>query len=370
MQFSIKQAVLAAALAQIGAIAARKLATTPILGNVFLSLEGNSLTLMTSDLEIFAKTLVEVEGKKDGKTTVSAAKLQALVKAMPSDGDVKFEVGAKDSAQLSCGKSRFKLNTLSASDYPEPQTPDADSHSVITLPAAMVASLLDRVQRSMGNNDERRYLNGVLLELTDSALKLVSTDGHRLSLAEREIKHDQKPVSVILPRKGALEFLKLAKSADDDVRLGLSKNNVVLSAGSSRIMSQAIDGRFPDYSAVLPATVNKPVMVDRASLAAAIERVGVTANEKYHGVQLAFQKGSIVLHTDSPHAGSGEDAIDAEFDGEEIKVGFNLRYVLDALSSIASESVEVHLKDGNSAALLLPSDARETSKYVVMPLKV
>ena len=370
MQFSMKQAALAAALAQIGGIAARKVATTPILGNVFLILKGNELTLMTSDLELFAKTIVEVEGKQDGQTTVNAAKLSALVKAMPSAADVQFKLSAKESAQLTSGRSRFKLNTLPASDYPEPKTADGDSHSVLSLPSTMVASLFDRVQRSMANNDARHFLNGVLIELSDSTLKLVSTDGHRLSLAEREVEHDQKPVSVILPRKGSVEFLKLAKAVDGDVRLGLSKNNVILSTDSSRIMSQAIDGKFPDYNAVLPQAVTKPAVVDRSSLAAAIERVAITSHEKNHTVRVDLKPGSIALSTDSGGSGSGEDSIDAEFEGDSLKIGFNLLYVRDALSSIGSESVEVHVKDGNSAALILPCDKSESSRYVVMPLKV
>jgi len=230
MQFSIKQAVLAGALAQLSGVAARATTGVPILANVYLSLEGNNLTLMATDTEVYARTTVEVDGQNDGKTTVSAGKFQALVRAIP-DGDVTFKLDDAQAVRLTSGKSRFKLMTLPASDYPEPKTDEEGSHSTLTLPRATLATMLDKVQRAMANGNVRHFLNGVLMDLSDSQLRLVATDGHRLSLSEKDLEHDQKPISVILPRKGALEFLKLLKGDVGDVTLSLSDSRA---AGEGR----------------------------------------------------------------------------------------------------------------------------------------
>jgi DNA polymerase-3 subunit beta len=229
--------------------------------------------------------------------------------------------------------------------------------------------LLDKTHFSMAQQDVRYYLNGMLLEIAGETLRTVATDGHRLAFCEFGIGAAGDSVQqVIVPRKGVLELQRLLGS-EGVVELTIGSNHVRVQVGDIRFTSKLIDGRFPEYGRVIPVAPPKQVRADRESLRSALQRAAILSNEKYRGIRLSVKQNMLVLQSHNPEQEEAEEELEVAYSGEEVEIGFNVTYLLDALAAVDGPEVELGLTDGNSSCLVTSSDT-PSAKYVVMPMRL
>ena len=304
---------------------------------------------------------------QEGEITVPARKMLDIVKALPDGAGISFSV-SDEKATLSAGRSRFTLATLPASEFPA--TDQVEALENITVAESTLKKMLDKTSFAMANQDVRYYLNGLLFDFAESQLKAIATDGHRLAICDLD-----SPVSIsndrqlIVPRKGVLELSRMLSGEADDVVLGIGRNHVRLVKGDTTFTSKLIDGRFPDYRAVIPVGADKQMLVDTATFIQALQRAAILSNEKYKGVRLEAAGDVIKIIAHNPQHEEAVEAIEAELNFERLAVGFNVTYLLDALTAIDTASVSLELKDANSSCLVSAPDS-DVNRHVVMPLKL
>jgi DNA polymerase-3 subunit beta len=268
---------------------------------------------------------------------------------------------------LKAGRSRFSLSTLPASEFPV--IDDINAQQTVRLPRNELSRLLEKTHFSMAQQDVRYYLNGMLLEIDGQALRAVATDGHRLALCETALSVKAKTAQqVIVPRKGVLELQRIL--TDDGIAdVAIGTNHVRAQIGDVRFTSKLIDGRFPEYSRVIPAAPASAIRADRDVLRQALQRTAILSNEKYRGIRLTVKKNVITVQAHNPEQEEAEEDIEVTYSGADLEVGFNVNYLLDALAAIDGQDVELGLTDSNSSCLIR-SPGNTSARYVVMPMRL
>ncbi len=342
--------------------------TLPILANVLIRKTGASLQLTTSDLEIQIRTTAELGG--DGEnftTTVGARKLIDILRSMPGDQVVSLESSAAKLI-LKGGKSRFTLQTMPAEDFPLVQE-SANFGPVFSVPQKTLKGLLNRVSFAMALHDIRYYLNGILFVAEGNQLSLVATDGHRLAFASATLDADVPKQEVILPRKTVLELQRLLSDADGAIDMQFANNQARFSFGAMEFVTKLVEGKFPDYNRVIPKNHKNSVTLGRAALLATLQRTAILTSDKFKGVRLNLDPGTLRVASNNAEQEEAVDELDIDYDGDSIEIGFNVTYLIDALANMSQDMVKLELSDGNSSALLtLPDDTQ--FKYVVMPMRI
>jgi DNA polymerase-3 subunit beta len=267
---------------------------------------------------------------------------------------------------VKAGKSRFVLATLPAGDFPV--IDELAQQQTLKLAQADLKRLLDKTHFSMAQQDVRYYLNGMLLETDGKMLRTVATDGHRLALCEMDLPSKAPGQQVIVPRKGVLELQRLL-GTEGDAQVTVGSNHIRVQIGDVRFTSKLIDGRFPEYGRVIPAAPARTVVADREVLRAALQRTAILANEKYRGIRLALKKNSVTLQAHNPEQEEAEEQVEVNYKGDELEVGFNVGYLLDALAAVDGAEVEIGVTDGNSSCLVRAPGAT-SARYVVMPMRL
>jgi DNA polymerase-3 subunit beta len=342
--------------------------TMPVLANVLVSVKGSRLAVTGTDLEVELVASGEVSVGQAGEITLPGRKLLEIAKALPEKSSVTITLDG-ERAKISAGRSRFTLSTLAASEFPVVESVNAQQ--TLTLPQAELGRLIAKTHFSMAQQDVRYYLNGTLLETDGKMLRTVATDGHRLAIAEAVLATGGKNVQaqqVIVPRKGILELQRILGSSGD-VEITIGANHIRLQIGDIRFTSKLIDGKFPDYGRVIPASPGKTVVIDRDSLRAALQRTAILSNEKYRGVRVGLANNSLKLQAHNPEQEEAQDEVEIDYQGEELEIGFNVTYLLDALTAVDTETVEIGLTDANSSCLIR-SPGTTQSRYVVMPMRL
>ncbi|MCC7484097.1 MAG: DNA polymerase III subunit beta [Burkholderiales bacterium] len=343
--------------------------TLPILSNVLLERREDRLQLVATDLEIEVSTATDIAGGsgEEHALTVSARKLQDILRALPEGADLTLEA-QNNRLQVRAGKSRFNLQTLPAADFP--RMGDAgELLAGVTVPQKALRELLLLVQYSMALQDIRYYLNGLLLVIDDGQLKVVATDGHRLSYAARPLGQSAEKREVILPRKAVLELGKLLAESDDPVEIGIHASQVRFSFGAVVVVTKVIDGKFPDYGRVIPTTYQKRFAVDRVLLLQALQRAAILANEKFRGVRWLVGATNLRISCTNNEQEEAQEELEISYPGDAVDIGFNITYLLDVLTNVHCEQVECALGDANSSMLITLPDQREF-RYVVMPMRI
>ena len=359
-----REALLKPLQAVIGVVERRQ--TMPILANVLLVAKNGQVAVTATDLEVELVANADVEVDAPGEVTVPGRKLLDICRALPDGADVSIALSG-DKLMVRSGKSKFSLATLPAAEFPTVEDINA-GHSV-TVSQEVLAGLLDKTHFSMAQQDVRYYLNGLLLETGGKALRAVATDGHRLALAEAELDGEDLPEQqVIVPRKGVLELQRLM-SGEGELTLELGSNHVRIQLPGIRFTSKLIDGRFPEYERVIPQDANNIVNADRGSFRAALQRTAILSNEKYRGIRLIARPSNLVLQAHNPEQEEAEEELEIDYGGDEIEIGFNVNYLLDALGAIESDVVELAMVDGNSSCLMR-DPGNQQCKYVVMPMRL
>ena len=366
MKFTISREAFLQPLSHVIGVVERR-QTLPVLANFMLSVSDDRLTVTGTDMEVELVSAVSADVSQTGEITVPARKLIDIMKALPDGANITFGVSG-DKATLSAGRSRFTLATLPASEFPA--TDQVEALEKLSVSEASLKNMMDKTSFAMANQDVRYYLNGLLLDFNQGQLKAIATDGHRLAVCDLEgeagISSDRQ---LIVPRKGVMELSRMLSGEKDDVTLAIGRNHIRLVKGDTIFTSKLIDGRFPDYKAVIPVGADKQMLVDRLTFTQALQRASILSNEKYKGVRLEADGSTIKIIAHNPQHEEAVEEIEAELNFDRIAVGFNVTYLLDALMAIDTERVSLELIDANSSCLVSAPDS-DINRHVVMPLKL
>ncbi len=366
MKFETQRDVLLAPVqAVVGVVERRQ--TMPILANLLLSVSDDGLAVTGTDMEVELVANAGVEVQEKGDITVPARKLLDICRALPEGAKLTVYLD-KGKLTLRSGRSRFSLATLPAADFPSVE--DINVQRGFKLSQKMLRELISKTAFSMAQQDVRYYLNGLLLETGEKRLRAVATDGHRLALCDLKAEMiDDAVQQVIVPRKGVLELQRLLGEDETEANVEFGTNHLRVTLPSIRFTSKLIDGRFPEYDRVVPKGGDKVFTADRQLLKETLGRAAILSNEKYRGVRLQLSPKLLKVMAHNPEQEEAEDELEVVYQGGDLEIGFNVTYLMDALSALESEQVRITLTDANSSCLVRAPD-KEDCRYVVMPMRL
>jgi DNA polymerase-3 subunit beta len=345
-----REKLLAPLQAVIGVVERRQ--TMPVLANVLLSVREGQLSITATDLEVELVAATEVAVQAAGDITVPGRKLLDILRALPEKVAVSVSIEA-EKVVIKAGRSRFSLTTLPAVDFPV--IDDIHAQQTVQVPRKELLRLLEKTHFSMAQQDVRYYLNGMLLEIDGLSLRAVATDGHRLALCESTLAAKATSAQQV--------------TEDGMTDLAIGTNHVRAQVGDIRFTSKLIDGRFPEYSRVIPAAATNAIRADRDVLRQALLRTAILSNEKYRGIRIMVKDTILTIQAHNPEQEEAEEQIEVSYQGGDLEVGFNVNYLLDALAAIDGQDVELGLTDSNSSCLIR-SPGNATARYVVMPMRL
>jgi DNA polymerase-3 subunit beta len=342
--------------------------TLPILSNVLIDRSADALSFLATDIEIQiqARSAASLPGEAHA-VTVGARKLVDILRALPEGAEVTLQQQDKR-LLVKAGKSRFTLQTLPAEDFPRLAKPAGDV-ARFTLTQKALRRLLGLVQYAMAQQDIRYYLNGLLVVVEDKQLKLVATDGHRLAYASLPLAADLPRQEVIVPRKTVLELGKLLADNDEEVKIELAATQAAFSFGSVELVSKLVDGKFPDYTRVIPTTHKNKLQLEREPLRQALMRAAILSNEKFRGVRWVLGDGSLKIVSSNAEQEEAHEELEVKYSGDALDIGFNVNYLLDVLNNVSGSAVDCAFGDSSSSALLSYATEKDF-KYVVMPMRI
>ena len=358
---------LLAPLASVSGIIERR-HTLPILSNVLIELAQGTLTFLATDIEIqiTARASLGVSGETRA-VTVGARKLLDILRALPEGAETSLTLQDKR-MQLKAGRSRFSLQTLPAEDFPRLAKP-AGEIARFALPQKALRRLLGLVQYSMAQQDIRYYLNGLLMVVEDKQLKLVATDGHRLAYASLQLAAEVPRQEVIIPRKTVLELSKLLGESDEEVRVEVSATQAGFVFGAIELVSKLVDGKFPDYTRVIPKEHKNRLQIDREALRQALQRAAILSNEKFRGVRWVLTDNNLKIVSSNAEQEEATEELEVQYSGDALDIGFNVTYLLDVLNNVSGSAVEASFGDAASSTLISVPGEKDF-KYVVMPMRI
>ncbi len=371
MEFQIKRDTLLKSLNIAHNIIERK-NTLPILSNVLLKVKDNKLSVIATDLDlVFYDEINDLKVIKEGSTTTSATVLHDLLRKLPSNPIVIFNLKDENKLNISAENSKFNLLCLPVNNFPN--FSDNFEKKGIILNKKNFLSLLNKTKVSMSNDETRHYLNGIFVHTTESNGKIyltgVATDSHRLSSSSMQIENPESFKSFILPKKAVFQLCNLLVESDDKILLFSSDTKIQFKIGSSKITSKIIDGKFPDYQKVVPKNNSKILSVSKKGLINSVERVTTVSIDRKEGVKMTLEKDNIQLFVNSSSSGEGKEALKANYNSDPLTVSFNSKYLLDIASEIEDESITMNLHDAVSPVLFLDKSDKQ-SYFVIMPMKI
>jgi len=372
MKITVERSELLRSLGHVHRVVERR-NTIPILANLLIKADGGRLSLKATDLDLEVTDTIGAQVASGGATTVPAHMLYDIVRKLPDGTQIVLE-GSGDRAVLSirAGRSRFTLQTLPESDFPDLAAGEM-THS-FELPAADLKRLIDKTQFAISTEETRYYLNGIYLHTADSGkaatLRAVATDGHRLAQCELPLPAGAAGMpGVIVPRKTVNEIQRLIETDEGEVAIELSAGKIRLTIGNVVLTSKLIDGTFPDYARVIPLNNDKNLVVDKKDFEAAVDRVSTVASERGRAVKLSLTGGRLVLSVTNPDSGSATEELEVEYGSDPLDIGFNSRYLLDIAAQIEGEVAVLKLADPGSPTLIQDKDSKG-ALYVLMPMRV
>ena len=367
MKATIERAVLLKSLGHVQSVVERR-NTIPILSNVLMEArEDGSLRLMATDLDLQVDETIPANVSQAGATTVSAHTFFDIVRKLPEGSQVEL-TAAEGKMQVIAGRSRFNLSTLPRDDFPV--IAEGDLPTRFELPAATLREIIEKTRFAISSEETRYYLMGIFFHVVDEQLRAAATDGHRLAriTVSRPDGADGMP-DVIVPRKAVNELYRLLEELEGTVEISMSPTKIRFGLGSAILTSKLIDGTFPDYNRVIPTANDKLLKLDPKSFSAGVDRVSTIASEKTRAVKMSVDRDKVTLSVTSPENGVATEELPADFGSDGLEIGFNARYLLDILSEIDGDTVEVHLADAAAPTLLREND-KSNALYVLMPMRV
>jgi DNA polymerase-3 subunit beta len=340
--------------------------TMPILGHILLEKNDNHLKLTATNLEVQISSTTKVVKMDDFENTaVSGRKFYEIIRSLDSK-EVELTT-SKGQLVIKTNSSSYKISTLSGNDFPMFDT--SDSEEKFNINQENLLTLLNKTHFSMAQQDVRFYLNGLLLETESNKMKAIATDGHRLAASEMIIEKKQlNKTSSIVPRKAIQELIRLLDN-NEDVRAEIGLNSICFTFNDLVFITKLIDGKFPDYNRVIPTNTEINIQLNSQAFKPSLQRVSILANEKFKGIRLETTGGSLELSSENPEQERANESITLQEKVKKIIVGFNVNYLIDAVSSCDGNEVCLSLNDENSSALITSPEDKNT-KYVVMPMRL
>ena len=371
MKATIERATLLKSLGHVQSVVERR-NTIPILSNVLIEAsESGEIKLTATDLDLQIVETLAGEVEIAGSTTVSAHTLFEIARKMADGSQVQIHA-ADGRMAINAGRARFSLGTLPRDDFP--MIAEGELPTSFELPASSLVQIIDKTRFAISTEETRYYLNGIFLHVTDDgepSLRAAATDGHRLARVTlpRPTGAEGMP-DIIVPRKCVAEVRKLLdESGDNNIQIDLSASKIRFTFDKAILTSKLIDGTFPDYSRVIPTGNDKLLKIDPKSFAEGVDRVATIATEKTRAVKMALDKDKITLSVTSPENGTAAEEVPGNYNDDSFEIGFNARYLLDILSEIKSDTVELHLADASAPTLIREND-KSSALYVLMPMRV
>ena len=371
MEFRIERDEFVKGLARVQSIIEKK-STLPILANVLIHAVKEGLELAATDLEVGLRGTCAAGVSKEGSVTLPARRLFEIIKELPA-GEVKLTREPNDWVAIEYPGGRMVLAGLPADDFPA--IANFEEEGFATFEPDLLSDMIDKTLFAVSTDETRYYLNGVFLETSGknkNLLRMVSTDGHRLCVVEREVPSATKlslSGGVILPRKAVGELKKLLAEKPDEVQLAIRDRNAVVKAGSTQLTIRLIDGEFPDYTRVIPSACDKTARVDREAFLHALRRTSIVSAEMTRGVKLTFSDDAMEIAAQNPSLGEAKETIPARYKGADLEIGFNARFFMDVLGVITPGEVILEFSDELSPALIRAESA-EGFRSVIMPMRL
>jgi DNA polymerase III subunit beta len=342
--------------------------TIPILSNLLLEAVSGKLVIRGTDLDVSISTVCEAEVLAEGAVCLHAKKLFEIVRALP-EANIEIRCDEQEQVTLTCERSRFKLLGLAKGNFPIiPEFRNAGAH----FPAELFQSFVSRAIFAVTNEESRYALNGAKFELSDKGIRMVATDGHRLSFIEKQGKFaEHLMIETIIPKKTLTELLKLSGDAEETVEFTKDENHLFFKFGKRLLVSKMLNGQFPNYEMVLPKDNRNKVSIESERLAAAVRRVALMADERSHAIKIEIGSNQMTITAQASDVGEAGESLPVDYDGEQITAGFNATYLNDFLNTTQDSQVSLEFKDGNSQALLRPlSEVGYDFRYVIMPMRL
>ncbi len=372
MEFRIGKESFMKALQRIQGIVEKR-NTMPILSNALLEVQNDLLYITATDLEVGMKSSYPAKVMREGKITVSAKKLYEIVKEMP-DEEIHFSTKDNDWVEIVCGKARFNIVGLSSDEFP--YFPKIKEESFIVFKNEILSEMIEKTAYAICYDETKYNLNGVFIkafeEGGESVLKMVATDGHRLSLSQKTITgniSEELSKGVIFPKKGIFELKKMVEEESSEIMLGFMDNSAVIMKGNTVVVMRLIDGDFPDYTKVIPVNNDRNVQVNRDKFLHSLKRMAILSSEKFKGVKIEVSPEQIIISSSNPELGEAREEIEAQYEGNNISARFNAKYLIDVLSVMEDREVELKLKDELSP-VIMKAVAEEDFLAVIMPMRL
>ena len=372
MEFTVDKDTFVKSLQKVQGIVEKR-NTMPILSNVLIEAADGKIFLTATDLEDGIRSSYPTNVISEGKITVSAKKVYEIIKELP-DQAIRFSTRENDWVDIRCGKSQFNIVGLSPDEFP--YFPKVQEESLVAIDNKTCREMIEKTSYAICTDETKYNLNGIYVRAHEQdgnqIFSMVATDGHRLSIAQKRfdvgaLKEMQK--GVIFPKKGIFELKKMTEEEDGDILLGFMDNSAVVKKGNSVVVMRLVDGEFPDYNRVIPVGNDRVVRLDREEFLHSLRRMAILSSEKFKGIKFDVREGMIAMSASNPELGEANEELEIQYQGEEFTVRFNAKYLIDVLTVLDEESVELLLKDELSPCILQPAGSEEF-KSIIMPMRL
>jgi DNA polymerase-3 subunit beta len=373
MEFIIDKELFLKSLQKIQGIVEKR-TSMPILSNVHLEATESALHVTATDLEVGMKSIYPADVQSIGKITVNAKKLYEIVKELPNQ-KITFLTKDNDWVEITCGKVQFNIVGLSPEEFP--YFPAVKEESLFEIESSLLKGMIEKTSYAICNDETKYNLNGLFtkVEVTpdgNQILKMVATDGHRLSISSGSFKGSAGPEllkGVILPKKGIFEMKKITEEEGGTLMFGFMDNSAVIKRGDSYMVMRLVDGDFPDYNRVIPNANDRTVTVGKDEFTHSVRRMAILSSEKFKGIMLEISASNIKISSSNPELGDAHEDIDVIYGGDPISVRFNARYLLDVLAVAETENINMKFKDELSPSILVPEKS-DSFLAVIMPMRL
>jgi DNA polymerase III subunit beta len=342
----------------------------PVLNNILLEASGDHLRVFATDLEVSLTDQVRCKVLKPGKLGMSSKNLFDICKEL-ADGPISLNRKENNWLEIKQGKYQSKIVGISAEEYPV--FPSHSGTGFVEIPGPALREMIDKTMYSVSNDETRYHLNGVYFEQkVEGGYTMVATDGHRLSLIQKQFPKSSlmsQGAGVIIPRKGLNEVRKMLESSEGPFELSIEGSQLILKTANTTLMVRLIEGKYPNYSAFIPSVLKKRVTINREAFLTSLKRVSLLANQKSKAITLSLSEGRLEISSNSPELGDAKEELEVSYSGQDMKIGFNAKYIQDVLNAISDTEIDFEVNDQLSPGLLRPhNDTNYTC--IVMPMKI